>query len=420
MSIRILLRRHDFRLLFGGLVLSMFGDSAMLIVLSIWVKSLTGSNGAAGLTFLFMAASSVLGPLGGWVVDRVRRRPFLVAVTLASALVVLPLLLVRDSGDVWIIYAVATGYGVSFLLVGAALNSLLKEMLPEELLADANGVLQTVKEALRLIGPLIGAGVFAAFGGAWVAVLDAATFVGAAVAIWALRLREEKPARPELHWWREVSAGFRHLFAERVLLHVSLAIGGALLVIGFSESLIFAVAEEGLHRPPAFVGVIVSVQGGGAVLGGLAAAVLVRRIGEVRSIVLGLLAFAAGLTLMVLPTLPPVLLGAAVAGTGLPVLLVGFVTVLQRRTPLAIMGRVSAAAEMFIGAPQTISIGVGAVAISLVDFRILLGVMVVGILVSAVYLWLAAGRGPVVGTEPAAEPVLTRPAAVSPGPASDW
>ena len=49
----------------------MFGDSLMLIVLSMWVKTLTGSNGAAGLTFLAMTAPALLAPLLGYVVDRV-------------------------------------------------------------------------------------------------------------------------------------------------------------------------------------------------------------------------------------------------------------------------------------------------------------------------------------------------------------
>ena len=43
---RDLLRDRDFRLLFTGQSLSMFGDMAMLIVLAMWAKELTGSNGS--------------------------------------------------------------------------------------------------------------------------------------------------------------------------------------------------------------------------------------------------------------------------------------------------------------------------------------------------------------------------------------
>lgn len=44
---RALFADRDFRLLFAGLVPSMFGDSAMFIVLAIWAKDLTDSNAAA-------------------------------------------------------------------------------------------------------------------------------------------------------------------------------------------------------------------------------------------------------------------------------------------------------------------------------------------------------------------------------------
>src|SRR6476646_8060346 len=101
--IRTTFRTPGFGRLFAGLTASMFGDSLMLIVLSMWVKTLTGSNGAAGLTFLWMTAPAVVAPLLGYVVDRVPRRAFLVVGNIASAVALLPLVLVHDAGDVWIV-----------------------------------------------------------------------------------------------------------------------------------------------------------------------------------------------------------------------------------------------------------------------------------------------------------------------------
>ena len=63
----------------------------------------------------------------------------------ASAAAVLPLTLVRDAGDVWIVYAVAVLYGVSFVVLPAALNGLLKELVPDERAIEANSTLQTVR-----------------------------------------------------------------------------------------------------------------------------------------------------------------------------------------------------------------------------------------------------------------------------------
>lgn len=130
--------RPGFTRLFAGMTTSMFGDSVMLLVLSMWVKSVTGSNAAAGLTFLWMTLPAFFAPLIGMAVDRVRPRPLLVWGSAASALAVLTPTLVRDAGDVWVIWVVAFLYGVSVVVLPAALNGLLKELVPEDELAVAN------------------------------------------------------------------------------------------------------------------------------------------------------------------------------------------------------------------------------------------------------------------------------------------
>ncbi len=69
---KALFSRPDVRLLMAGQTLSMFGDWAMIIVLGIWAKVLTGSSSAAGLVFFVFAVASLAAPIGGLVVDRLR------------------------------------------------------------------------------------------------------------------------------------------------------------------------------------------------------------------------------------------------------------------------------------------------------------------------------------------------------------
>lgn len=406
MKLAELLRRADFRLLFAGQALSMFGDSAMLLVLAIWVKELTGSNGAAGLTLVFVALPTLVGPLGGWLVDRVRRRPFLVVTNLCSALSVLPLLAVRSTHHVWLIYAVATMYGTLLVLHVAALNALLKAMLPEGELGSANAVLQTVKEALRLVAPLTGAALYAVVGGGGVALLDAVTFVGAAVALSALAVSEPAPVSRRESMREELVAGLRFLWRSGPLLHVTIALGLALLVVGIAESVVFAIVEW-LGRPPEFVGVVVAIQGVGAVFGGFVATRLIRGAAEVRTVILGLVTFSAGAVVMVAPWLPLLAVGVVLAGFGLPLVLVGFVTTLQRSATGALMGRVTTAAYLVIGVPQTVSVALGALLVSMIDYRYLLAVMAGGTALAALYL-VIAGRGP-------GAPSIGEPTAPDPG-----
>ncbi len=388
---------RDFRLLFAGMVLSMFGDSALVIVMGIWVKTITGSNAAAGLAFLVLSLAAPLAPVGGYLVDRVRRRPFLIAANLVSALAVLPLLAVGKTGPVWVIYAVGLGYGISGMVMSAAMNGLLKEIVPDALLADANGASQTVREGLRLVGPLVGAGLFTAFGGGAVAVLDAATFVVAAATLTRLKVREARPEPPQLQFRAEVTAGARHLLTTEALRRVTISAAVAFLVIGFTETFIFAVVDEGLHRPPSFLGVLGSMQGVGAILGGLTAARIVRRIGEQAAVAAGLMLFAAGDVVLAFGNLGFAVAGVIVAGIGLPWALVGYYTLLQRSTPNRLMGRVSTASDVLLGVPQTISIGLGALLIGVVGYQVLIVGMAVVI--------VAAGAPLLRRPEPARVPV---------------
>lgn len=386
---RAVLRLPAFRLLFAGLVASMAGDALLMLVFAIWVKSLTGSNGAAGLVTLFMAVPYVVAPLGGWLVDRFRHRPFLVVANLASAVMLLPLSAVRDAADVWIIYLVAALYGISSVMIAAALGGLLKELLTEDLLAGANGVLQTVREGLRLGGPLAGAALFAALGGAAVAAIDAVTFLVAAATIARMRLHEAPPTRSGPHWLSELTAGLAHIRAEAALRRMTIATAIGFLVIGINESALFAVVGEGLHRPPEFVGVLASTQGVGAIGGGLLAARLIGSVGELAAIMIGMAAVGFGNGALASPWPPAIFVGTVIGGLGLAAVVVGSTTVVQRRTPGPLIGRVSTAAETLASGPQAISIAAGAALVSVVDYRLLLTAVTAGMLTAAAFLWPA-------------------------------
>jgi MFS family permease len=113
---------------------------------------------------------------------------------------------------------------------------------------------------------------------------------------------------------------------------------------------------------------------------------MTRRIGEVSLIGTGLAVFAAGSLLLVASTLPVVLAGCFILGWSLPWLVIGFNTLLQRQTPDQLMGRVSSAADLLVGTPQTISIALGAAMISFVDYRLMLIAVAATVAAAGVYL----------------------------------
>jgi MFS family permease len=389
---RRLITHRDARIYIAGQSFSIIGDSALWLAMGIWVKILTGSNSAAGLTFFAFVCGCMTAPLSGVVVDRLRRRPLLIAANLSGAALVCVLLLVHGRGQVWLIYAVMFGYGAVNGLITAAQTALLTVLVPGDLLGEANSALQMLSQGLRLVTPLLGAGLLALAGARPVILLDAGTFAAAAAAVLALRLREPRPDRAPARWRAEFTAGLRHVADTRALRRPLIACVIAVSAFGFFETVPFAVVGQGLHRSPEFLGVLNSLQGAGALIGGALAAPVMRRTSERALMAGGLAACAAAALLLITGSLPLVLL--AMAGVGLCVVWinVGAVTLIQRRTPGPLLGRVDAALEFAVVVPQAASIALGAALIAAVNYRILLVAMAAVIGFSAAYL--AARREP--------------------------
>ena len=376
---------RDARLFLAGQSLSLLGDTALWLALGLWAKELTGSSSAAGLVILCIAAPNLLSPLGGLLVDRVKRRTLLLIVNPLTALSVLPLLLVRDAGDVWLLYAVALVYGASYVLLASGQSALLATMLPADLLAPANSALQTVREALRLITPLAGAGLYTLAGGGAVAVLDAATFLAATAALLALRVREPAPEPRTEPWLHAVAAGARHIAATPALRQMVGAAAVCATVVGFSETLLFELPHA-LGRPDSFVGVLMAAGGVGAIIGAVTATRVMATRGETTLAGLGMTIFALGSLLMCDSYLPVVLFGKALFGFGLPWMLVGAITLIQRLTPGPVQGRAYSAGEFAFGVPQTLSIAVGAGLVALIDYRFILLVQAVVVAGAGLFL----------------------------------
>jgi MFS family permease len=383
---RRLLKHRDARIYIVGQIFSMFGDSCLWLAMGIWVKTLTGSNAAAGLTFFFFTAPSLLAPASGLLSDRLRRRPLLIATNTLTGGAVLLLLLVHGAGQVWLVYVVMALYGLSDSVLGSAQSALLTVIVPADLLPDANGALRTAQESVRLVGPLTGAALFVAVGAHTIAIIDAITFAVPVASLLTLRVIEAVPQPMAHHWRTELVAGLHHVYRTVQLRQVVIAAALATTVFGFGETISFAIAGNGLQQRSAFVGVLAAVQGVGAVVGGSTAAPLVRRVGEGRLIGIALCTAAAGALLKIPPSFATVFAGLVLFGAAIPWLVVALINVTQRLTPSELQGRAYSALDTFITVPQTISIALGASLIAVTGYRLLLIAMAVVMSSAAAYL----------------------------------
>jgi len=383
---RSLFAHRDARLYIVGQTLSSIGDNSLWLAMGIWVKILTHNNSAAGLVFFAFAAGALLAPATGVLADRVRRRPLLVAANLVGAVLVCALLAVHGRSQVWLVYVVLFGYGAVNALITSAQTAFIPALVPDQLLAQANAALQVGSFGLRILTPLIGAGMLAAIGAAPVIWLDAATFVAAAVCVLALSVREPRPQRARSHWRAEASAGIRYVMRTAVLRRLLVTFVLALSVIGFLETIGFAIVAQGLHRTPPFLGVLVAVQGAGVIAGAVTCPALIKGIGEVRAIAAALALVAVGSAVLTIGALAAVVTGMLLFGGAVAWANIAIVTLIQRRTPSELVGRVDSALTVAGTVPQVMSIAVGAALIAVVGYRALLVAIATVMAVCVAYL----------------------------------
>jgi MFS family permease len=214
-----------------------------------------------------------------------------------------------------------------------------------------------------------------------------------------LRVREPKPKPFASHWQKEFAAGIAHVARTAQLRQVVLAGVISTSVFGFAESIMYALAGTGLHKSANFVGVLVAVQGAGAIIGGPTAAPLIRRLGGRRVMSFALLTAATGALLELPPLLPPVIAGLALLGMAIPWVVVALISLAQRLTPNELQGRVFSAVDTLTTAPQTASIALGAALIAATGYQPLLVAMAAGMSAAAAYLFTRPEqrRDPVAG-----------------------
>ncbi|MFF4425995.1 MFS transporter [Streptomyces sp. NPDC001549] len=384
------LRDRNAGLYLSGVVVSGFGTTAMWLVAGVWVKSLTGSDALAALTVFTMWAPVLAGPALGALADRLPRRPLLVALGLVMA-ALLPVLTLLDSADrVWLLFAVLLVYGICGTVHGAAEAALVPQAVGHRLLGDFNGLRLTADEGMKLLAPLVGAGLFARFGGASVALLDAVTFALAAGIFALLRVPGEPPERERIRdgpgGFAGMPEGWRQLRGAPAARTLVAAGAAVMFLAGLNGAVIYAVAGDVLGHAPTYVGVLYAVQGAGSVLSGLVAGPLLRRMPERLFAAAGMALFALGAGVRALPYDAVALAGSAAIGAGLPCVLIAALTAVQREVPNAALGRAAATANTLVFVPNALALALGSALVAFVDVRVLLPALTVAGLATALPL----------------------------------
>src|SRR5262249_827715 len=150
--------------------------------LPIYVFLLTHSVLVLSIALLAVSVPNILlGSVAGVFVDRWDRRRTLVVTNVLLALGLAPLLLVRTPADAWIVYLVAFVESCLEQFSVPAKNALLPTLVGEEQVVPANSLNSVSSNLARLVGPALGGVIAGAFGLLGIVLVDAASFLFAAL-----------------------------------------------------------------------------------------------------------------------------------------------------------------------------------------------------------------------------------------------
>ncbi|MGI5283910.1 MFS transporter [Nonomuraea polychroma] len=350
-----LLRFRGFRNLFVAGAVSQLGSQISYVALPLLAVTVLGAG--AGEVGLLAALGTltvlVLGlPAGAWV-DRVRRRPVMIASDLlrAGALLSVPVAWWGGWLSMGQLYAVAVLVGAGTLVFDVASMALVPALVGRERLTSANSLLVGMGAGMDIAGRSM-AGVLVQVAGAPVAVLaDALSYLWSAA--W-LRRVPEPPTTLERREpiGRQISAGVRFLFRDRVL--VAALVQGTMANLAFPLcSVLLPVLLVGeLGYPEWVLGAYLAVGGLGALAGSSFAHMIGRRLGTGRATWLVSLATAPASLMIPFLDRGPWLWAAAAAWfvvafrTGVNNVLL--VSLRQRVTPDAMLGRMTATMRLLL------------------------------------------------------------------------
>lgn len=151
---------HNYRLYFGGNLVSYIGSWMQTMAEAWLVLTLTRSGVAVGTTFACRFLPVLLfGLWGGVIADRFeRRKVLLVTQTLAAALaVVLWLVVLTGVVQVWMVFALAIALGFVTVVDEPARHAFVEEMVGRDRLPNAIALNSAVNNSARITGPAIAA-----------------------------------------------------------------------------------------------------------------------------------------------------------------------------------------------------------------------------------------------------------------------
>lgn len=395
------LRRHpDFLRLWAGETISQVGTQVTLLAVPlVAITLLEASTLQVGLlTAAETLPFLLVGLPAGAVVDRLRRRPVMVAADVgrAVALATVPVAYSFDVLTMAQLYVVVLVVGVQTVFFDVAYQSYLPALVDRDHLVEGNAKLELSRSGAQVAGPGLGGGLVGWVGASAAIWLDAASFVVSALALLGIRKPEATPEREAdeggtpIRLRTQIAEGVRYVWHHPYLrpLACSTATFNLFGTMSYSIVLVFAVRE--LDVSAGRVGLVVAAGNLGFVAGATLTRRITARLGVGRTIWMGGLVSGLGPWLLGLatPATATVMLiaGFAIGSAGIPAYNINQVSLRQAITPARLQGRMHATMRFVVWGTMPLGGVLGGTLGSLIGLRPTLLVAAAG--TTLAFLWV--------------------------------
>jgi MFS family permease len=329
-------------------------------------------------------------PAGVWV-DRLRRRPVLIAGDLGRALALgsIPLAYALDLLSIGQLYAVGFVTGVLTVFFDVAYQSYLPSLVESEQLVEGNAKLEVSSSGASIAGPGLAGGLIQLVGPAVAVLADAASFLASALFVGLIRHREpapqrrDRPAGQRGAMRHEIVEGLRYVLGHRLLRWIAATTASANLFASMITAIAVLYFVRHLHLSPGLIGLVLTTGNLGWLAGALLAGQLGGWLGTGRVIVgaIGL----GGLGALLIPLAPeaapiPFLIAAqfleSFGGTAYNI---GQLSLRQAITPARLHGRMNATMRFLVWGTLPVGAALGGALGGAIGLR--------------PTIWIAAGAG---------------------------
>jgi MFS family permease len=267
------LRIRNFRVYFIGQVISFAGTWMQRVGQAILTLQIGGSGTTLGLVLAVQMLPVLLFSVWtGPFVDRIAKRRILFVTQTVSAVSALGLAVLVGTGraELWMVYASAALLGLAQLFDHPARQSIVPEMVGDELLANALSLNSVMINLARVVGPGLAGLTIAWLGIAACFYINAASYLAVLLALAAIRTDELVPV---IRKAKRASAmeGFRYV-ARTPAVRWPLLMMTIIGTLGYEFQVTLPLLAERTFGNPASYGTMSAMQGLGAIIGGLVVA----------------------------------------------------------------------------------------------------------------------------------------------------